>query len=146
MKTRERIFERDGYLCQCDSCKQSERPLPAHEVDHIVPLVDGGIDDDSNLQAMNINCHKKKSAAEASSRGAAQNTPVPQGDKDMLQFLSDVALGRTEASPLQVRAAIAAVQYTHAKKGEGGKKEEKQQKAQETANKFAVRRGLKAVK
>lgn len=50
--------------------------------------------------------------------------PVPQGDKDMLELLQDIALGRTDATALQVRAAIAAVQYTHSKKGEGGKKEE----------------------
>jgi hypothetical protein len=41
----------------------------------------------------------------------------------MLQLLQDVALGRIEASPMQVRAAIAAVQYTHQKPGDGGKKE-----------------------
>lgn len=55
--------------------------------------------------------------------------PVPQGEKDMLQLLQDVALGRTEATALQVRAAIAAVQYTHTKKGDGGKKEEAADKA-----------------
>lgn len=55
--------------------------------------------------------------------------PVPQGDKDMLQLLQDIALGRTEATSLQVRAAIAAVQYTHTKKGDGGKKEEQAEKA-----------------
>lgn len=47
----------------------------------------------------------------------------------MLTMLQDVALGRIDASPLQVRAAIAAVQYTHAKKGEGGKKDEKAEAA-----------------
>lgn len=52
---------------------------------------------------------------------------------DMLQFLQDVALGRIEAKPMQVRAAIAAVQYTHAKKGEGGKKEAAASKAKEVA-------------
>lgn len=133
MKTRARILERDGYLCQCERCKSSASPLPAHEVDHIIPLCDGGVDGDSNLQAMNVNCHKKKSADEASSRNAAHNAPVPQGDKSMLQFLEDVALGRTEASSLQVRAAIAAVQYTHAKKGEGGKKDDAQNKAKDAA-------------
>lgn len=51
--------------------------------------------------------------------------PVPQDDQDMLTLLQRIALGRTEASALQVRAAIAAVQYTHSKKGEGGKKETK---------------------
>lgn len=50
---------------------------------------------------------------------------VPQGDVDMLQMLQNVALGKTEATALQVRAAIAAVQYTHTKMADGGKKEAK---------------------
>ena len=60
--------------------------------------------------------------------------PPPQhGDKDMLTLLQDVSLGRVEATPLQVRAAIAAVQYTHTKKADGGKKEEATEKAKKTA-------------
>lgn len=46
-------------------------------------------------------------------------------ERDMLSLLQDIALGRVEASVIQVRAAVAAVQYTHHKAGEGGKKEEK---------------------
>ena len=64
--------------------------------------------------------------------------PIPQGDLDMLQLLQDVALGRTEATPLQVRAAIAAVQYTHTKRSDGGKKEEAQKNAQKVAGRFSV--------
>lgn len=45
-------------------------------------------------------------------------------DRDMLQLLQDVALGRVVANTIQVRAAIAAVQYTHTKRGDGGKKDE----------------------
>ena len=58
------------------------------------------------------------------------NTPVtlPEGT-DMLTLLQNVALGVTEATPLQVRAAIAAVQYTHTKRADGGKKDEKAEKA-----------------
>lgn len=60
---------------------------------------------------------KKKSAA---------NVPVVQPEQtDMLTLLQNVALGLTEATALQVRAAIAAVQYTHTKRAEGGKKEER---------------------
>lgn len=47
----------------------------------------------------------------------------------MLDLLQKVALGLVEATPLQVRAAIAAVQYTHHKAGDGGKKEGKQKAA-----------------
>lgn len=54
--------------------------------------------------------------------------PIPD-DLDMLQMLQAVALGRVEATTIQVRAAIAAVQYTHTKRGDGGKKDEQADKA-----------------
>ena len=56
----------------------------------------------------------------------------------MLELLQRVALGLVDASPIQVRAAIAAVQYTHARKGEGGKKEARQDQAERVASKFAA--------
>lgn len=58
-------------------------------------------------------------------------------DADMLRFLQEIALGKLTATPLQVRAAIAAVQYTHAKMGEGGKKAAKVAAAKKAAGKFA---------
>lgn len=58
---------------------------------------------------------------------------IDAGDRDMLQLLQDVALGRIESTPLQVRAAIAAVQYTHTKRAEGGKKEERHGAAKEAS-------------
>lgn len=75
----------------------------------------------------------------AGSAGGRKQGAVPQGDKDMLQLLQDVALGRTEATSLQVRAAIAAVQYTHTKKHDGGKKDEAADKAKRvSAGKFVA--------
>jgi len=63
---------------------------------------------------------------------------VEQEETDMLTLLQRVALGKTMASPLQVRAAIAAVQYTHTKRGDGGKKDEQADKAKAAAvGKFA---------
>ncbi|MDA8485152.1 hypothetical protein NNO07_18960 [Pseudomonas resinovorans] len=57
----------------------------------------------------------------------------------MLTLLQDIALGNVEASDLQVRAAIAAVQYTHSKKGEGGKKDQRADAASRAAKgKFAA--------
>ena len=66
--------------------------------------------------------------------------PPPQhGDRDMLQLLQDVALGRVDATALQVRAAIAAVQYTHTKRHDGGKRDEAAMKAKKAATgKFAA--------
>ena len=62
--------------------------------------------------------------------------PIEIAERDMLSLLQDVALGRVEATALQVRAAIAAVQYTHTKRGDGGKKEEVQERAEQAASKF----------
>lgn len=59
--------------------------------------------------------------------------PVEISERDMLTLLQDVALGRVEATALQVRAAIAAVQYTHTKKGDGGKKDEAAEKSKKAA-------------
>lgn len=65
--------------------------------------------------------------------------PVEISDRDMLQLLQDIALGRVDATGLQVRAAIAAVQYTHTKKGDGGKKDEEAEKAKKAgAGRFAA--------
>lgn len=59
--------------------------------------------------------------------------PVEHPEMDMLQLLQEIALGRLDATTVQVRAAVAAVQYTHTKKGDGGKKEEKQSAAEKAA-------------
>lgn len=59
-------------------------------------------------------------------------TPVLP-EMDMLDMLQKVALGKVEATALQVRAAIAAVQYTHTKRGDGGKKEDQAERAKKAA-------------
>ena len=60
--------------------------------------------------------------------------PTPQiSERDMLQLLQDIALGRMEATNIQVRAAIAAVQYTHAKKNPEGKKQAAEEAAKAAA-------------
>lgn len=55
-------------------------------------------------------------------------------ETDMLELLQKVALGHIDATTVQVRAAIAAVQYTHTKRGDGGKKEEAAGKAKQAAS------------
>jgi phage terminase small subunit len=56
-------------------------------------------------------------------RSTAESVKIEEDD--MLQLLKNVAMGLTEATTTQVRAAIAAIQYTHQKLGEGGKKDGK---------------------
>jgi len=80
---------------------------------------------------------------EPQSRGGAlkrkKAVPVEIEPCDMLTLLQRIALGQVDASAGQIRAAIAAVQYTHTKKGDGGKKEDDAEKAKKAgAGKFAA--------
>lgn len=59
--------------------------------------------------------------------------PTPIEADNMLEMLQKVALGQVRATSLQVRAAIAAVQYTHVKAGDGGKKDARKEAAAEAA-------------
>lgn len=62
---RNRVLERDCYLCQCEQCKSANRVRVAQEVDHIVPKAKGGTDALDNLQAINRDCHKVKTIIDA---------------------------------------------------------------------------------
>jgi phage terminase small subunit len=78
--------------------------------------------------------------------GRKPKEPAVTDETDMLQLLKDIATGKVEASPTQVKAAVAAVAYTHAKVGEGGKKEQRQAEAEATASgKFGARQPPKLV-
>lgn len=98
---------------------------------------------------------KPKAATEKSANAAVETKlePQPRGGAlkrkkavpveiepcDMLTLLQRIALGQVDASAGQIRAAIAAVQYTHTKKGDGGKKEDDAEKAMKAgAGKFAA--------
>ncbi|KWT73968.1 MULTISPECIES: HNH endonuclease signature motif containing protein [unclassified Variovorax] len=68
---RRRVLERDGYLCQCPLC-QAGQPLKltsaTAEVDHIVPLYQGGTNQMTNLRALHIDCHARITAEQAQAR------------------------------------------------------------------------------
>lgn len=53
----------------CAECERQGRVTPATERDHIVPLAEGGADDDSNVQGLCHECHEAK-RKEESARGA----------------------------------------------------------------------------
>jgi len=61
-KIRERILERDEYLCQ--QCLSEGISVTANTVDHIKAKTHGGDDSDSNLQSLCRPCHGKKTARE----------------------------------------------------------------------------------
>lgn len=52
----------------CAHCARRGSARAAHVVDHIIPLTDGGADDETNFQSLCIDHHKAKTAAEASAR------------------------------------------------------------------------------
>ncbi|WP_141710691.1 hypothetical protein [Paraburkholderia nodosa] len=83
----------------------------------------------------------KKDELEAQPHGGAlkrtKAVPVPVDDCDMLKLLQDIALGRIDATAIQVRAASAALPFLYVKKGEGGKKDEQADAAKKAASKFA---------
>lgn len=61
------IAARDGRSCkQCGAVRG--RTYAWLHLDHIVPLADGGSADESNLQMLCPDCHKAKTAAEATVR------------------------------------------------------------------------------
>jgi len=62
------IFVRARGLCECEECRRLNRLRAASEVDHIVPLWQGGSDDPVNLQAISVECHRAKSEREAGQR------------------------------------------------------------------------------
>ena len=64
-RLRDQVLKRDHYICQCEECKALDRIRPAHEVDHIIPLAQGGTDFPSNLRAINHECHEAKTKREA---------------------------------------------------------------------------------
>jgi 5-methylcytosine-specific restriction protein A len=66
VKDRQRIRERDQYLCQ--ECKRNGRVSVGRVVDHKIPLWAGGTDDDWNKELLCNPCHDAKTAKEAAER------------------------------------------------------------------------------
>lgn len=71
-RIRARVLKRDGHVCVCENCKRAGRVLPATHVDHIVSKARwlamhgnlDGVDVDTNLQSMNVDCHNLKTMLE----------------------------------------------------------------------------------
>lgn len=66
-----RIRSRDGHACRrcgvrCPHLQaDAYAGVKCHEVDHVVPLADGGTNEDGNLQLLCVECHRRKTTREA---------------------------------------------------------------------------------
>lgn len=58
--------EQDGL---CKACGIMIYYPSGFELDHIVPLIDGGKDERENMQALCVTCHAEKTKKEARARG-----------------------------------------------------------------------------
>ena len=73
---------------------------------------------------------KRGGARPGAGRKPKPAKPLKAKGKDPLKFLLEV-MRDAEADPgLRVRSAIAAAQYVHMKKGDGGKKDEQRERAE----------------
>ena len=52
----------------CNHCEQEGKVTAGQELDHVIPLHQGGADDESNYQTLCIKHHKAKTAKEAQGR------------------------------------------------------------------------------
>jgi len=72
MAIRRRVLLRDGYTCQCCGIVRMD-----NEVDHCIPLEQGGSNDYENLQTLCSGpdgCHARKTAEESKARAGRQST------------------------------------------------------------------------
>ena len=70
MAIRRKVLLRDGYACQCCGIVRKD-----NEVDHRIPLEQGGSNDLSNLQTLcggPDGCHTRKTKEEARGRGGVK--------------------------------------------------------------------------
>jgi 5-methylcytosine-specific restriction protein A len=78
-KMRESLFAREPL---CRLCMQQGHTTLATIRDHIVPLAEGGTDDDENIQPICADCDDVKSKAERlRGRGLALPTPAAAGGR-----------------------------------------------------------------
>jgi 5-methylcytosine-specific restriction protein A len=69
-RKRERVFKRDGYLCQICFAKNILTSVELHGenagiCDHIIPKAEDGTDDERNLQTICKACDKEKTQQES---------------------------------------------------------------------------------
>jgi 5-methylcytosine-specific restriction protein A len=73
-RRRARLFARERW---CRACAQDGRRILATVRDHIVPLAEGGTEDDSNIQPLCLDCSDAKTERE-SRRGVQRSQMTPR--------------------------------------------------------------------
>ena len=74
-RKRQATLARDKFLCQ--ECLRKGRLTVATEVDHIIPLEEGGTDEGSNLQSLCHDCHALKTTIENTGRASLRPEWLP---------------------------------------------------------------------
>ena len=75
------------------------------ELDHVVPLIEGGSHDPANLQTLCVPCHRKKSAHETRERARARAVDEPQQEQSTDATL-ETLLARADAANERARALL----------------------------------------
>ena len=84
MRIREMVLSENPL---CVLCEREGRTVEAREIDHVIPVHKGGTDDLDNLMPLCVECHRRKSRAEADARRGAMRrcdvdgTPLAWGIK-----------------------------------------------------------------
>lgn len=69
----DQVMARDHYECQA---RLHGCTIIANEVDHVVPVFEGGQDELENLRAICSSCHRKKTAGEATRARQRRRQPI----------------------------------------------------------------------
>ena len=108
ISTRERveIFQKAGGVCHC--CQGRIAIGDAWEVEHVIPLAQGGADEGDNLQPAHVKCHRAKTADDAGNTARAKRRearhlgarvsarPLPCGRKSAFKKRMDGTVVRRE--------------------------------------------------
>jgi len=94
-KLRFEIFKRDEFICQyCGN----HPPVVILEVDHIVPVVDGGVNDMDNLTTSCFDCNRGKAAnsLESIPESLKEKAIKTKEAEDQLKLYSEIMKGKRD--------------------------------------------------
>lgn len=119
-RVRIRIFERDKGRCQC-GCKVRIRPGMAWQTDHIIAIINGGENRESNLRTLLTAHHAPKTAADVAEKSAVyriklvhlgmkqSKNPLPGGKRSRQSKKVNGVVVPRQSGNQKHRAAMAAI-------------------------------------